>query len=130
MIYFDTSAMVKLTFTEDETPALREWLAERPDVPRFSSAVIRVELPRAIMRRQPAALLSGHRLIAATKKVLVTAEVLDIAKMLQPAALGSLDTIHLASAITVQTRLTTFVTYDKKQFTAAVAMGLPAASPN
>jgi uncharacterized protein len=130
VIYLDSCALVKLAVEEAESPALRAWLAARGDVPRLSSNLIRVELPRSIMRSQPGAILQARAVIARTRKIAVTGEILDVATMLQPPALRSLDAIHLASAFAVHDRLTAFVSYDKRLIEAASAAGLPVASPD
>lgn len=129
MIYLDSSALVKLAVEEPESGALRAWLAERAEIPRLSSGVIRVEVPRAIMRTQPAAVLQGRSVIARIRRVAMTPEVLEVAAMLQPASLRSLEAIHLASAFVVHDRLTAFVGYDERLIDAAAAAGLPTASP-
>ena len=46
MIYFDTSALVKLVFDETESAALAEWLTHRAGVPKISSDLSTVELLR------------------------------------------------------------------------------------
>ena len=50
MIYFDTSALVKLVFEEAESAALAEWVTLRPDVPKISSDLSTVELLRTCRR--------------------------------------------------------------------------------
>lgn len=129
MIYLDSSALVKLAVEETESGALRAWLAERPEVPRLSSGVIRVEVPRSIMRVQPGAVLQARSVVARVRRVAMSPEVLEVAAMLQPASLRSLDAIHLASAFTVHDRLTAFVSYDERLLDAAKSAGLPTASP-
>lgn len=130
MIYLDSCALVKLAVEEAESSALRAWLDDRPDVPRLSSSLIRVELPRSIMRSQPGAILQARAVVARTRRIAMTTEILDVATMLQPAALRSLDAIHLASAFAIHDRLTAFVSYDERLADAARAAGLPVVSPN
>ena len=48
LLYLDSSALVKLTVAEPETPALLEFLARWPH--RVSSALARVEVLRALRR--------------------------------------------------------------------------------
>lgn len=129
MIYLDSCALIKLAVEEPESGALRAWLAERPDIPRLSSSIIRVEVPRSIMRRQPGAVLQARSVVAKTRRVAMTSEVLEVATMLQPATLRSLDAIHLASAFVVHDRLTAFVSYDRRLLDAARAAGLRTAAP-
>lgn len=129
MIYLDSCALIKLAVEEPESGALRAWLAERPDIPRLSSSIIRVEVPRSILRRQPGAVLQARSVVAKTRRVAMTAEVLEVATMFQPTTLRSLDAIHLASAFVVHDRLTAFVSYDQRLLDAARAAGLPTAAP-
>ena len=130
MIYLDSCALVKLAVAEPESEALLAWLRDTPDVPLLSSSVIRVEVPRTVMRRQPGAILHARTLVAKTRRITMTADILDVATMLQPASLRSLDAIHLASAFSVHDRLTAFVSYDKRLIDAARAADLPVVSPN
>src|SRR5437764_15239404 len=48
VIYLDSSALAKLIVKEVESTALRAWLDERLSTPRYSSALARTELPRAV----------------------------------------------------------------------------------
>ena len=61
MIYIDTSAVLKLVHPEAESVALRTWLATHPD-DLVSSALVRTEARRALLRYDPGALpgLPGH----------------------------------------------------------------------
>ncbi|HZB30711.1 MAG TPA: hypothetical protein VE465_11150, partial [Streptosporangiaceae bacterium] len=53
MIYLDTSAALKLVLPESETPALELWIAERPNLARASSRLLRIEMLRAVSRHAP-----------------------------------------------------------------------------
>jgi predicted nucleic acid-binding protein len=130
LIYFDTSALTKLAITEDESEALESWLTDRPGVPHLSSDIVLVELPRAVMRRQPTMLLATHRLVTELDTIALTPQLLETAATLQPPALRSLDAIHLATALTARRHLTAFVTYDKRMVHIATDSGLPVVSPN
>lgn len=129
MIYLDASALVKLVISEDETEALRAYLAERADLVRASSALVMVEVPRAVMRAQPTALLSAVQVASRVQKVVLTPQLLATAASLQPSTLRSLDAIHLASALCVRSELEAFVAYDSRLCQAATAAGLPIAHP-
>lgn len=129
MIYLDSSALVKLAVPEPESEALRAWLAQRSDDPRISSDLVRVEVPRAIMRSQPTALLQAQQVVSRLNKLVVASQILTTAASLQPPSLRSLDAIHLASALFLRSRLTALVGYDERLATAARAAGLPVASP-
>lgn len=130
MIYLDSSALVKLAVTERETAALGHWLFERSESVRVTSELARVEVPRAVMRTVPTALLQAHHVVARVRKVALTAQVLDTAASLQPESLRSLDAIHLASALALGPALTTFVAYDDKLLRVAGSFGLTVASPS
>lgn len=131
MIYLDTSALAKLVITEDETHALQNWLSGFPDdAIRMSSSLVRVEMTRAVLRRNPGAIFHVRRVVSELRRIALTNEVLDVAAQVHPAGLRSLDAIHLASALKVYDQLAAFVTYDQRLLTAATAMGLPAISPN
>lgn len=56
MIYLDTAALVKLTRIESESAALVTWLSARSAEPLVASALVEVELPRALRRSQPGVL--------------------------------------------------------------------------
>jgi predicted nucleic acid-binding protein len=129
VIYLDTSALVKLVVVEQETAVLRAWLDERAQEGTATSEIARVELPRAVMRAQPAALLLAHRILAKMQTVGLSRQTLDVAASLQPPGLRSLDAVHLASALAIRGALTSFVAYDKRLLDAATAVGLPAIRP-
>jgi predicted nucleic acid-binding protein len=48
---------------------------------------------------------------------------------LRPLALGSLDALHLASALSLEGELGTFVAYDQRLLVAARSAGLPTLAP-
>ena len=130
MIYFDTSALTKRAVTEDESEALESWVKGRPGVPHLSSDIILVELPRAVMRREPTLLLAAHRLVTQLNTIALTPGLLEVAATLQPPTLRSLAAIHLATALRARRQLTAFVTYDKRLLRIATDSGLPVVTPN
>ena len=129
MLYFDTSAMVKVAREEDESSALRAWLAECGDVTFTSSALVEVELPRALRR---AGLADAHERAARANESLllieITAEIRRAAARLQDPTLRSLDEIHLASAYHLGRELTAIVAYDRR-LARAVARSATVVSP-
>jgi uncharacterized protein len=129
VIYLDTSALVKVVITEPESAALSRWLADQPNLIRVSSTLIRVEVPRAAWRADPAALPDSYRLIRQIVEVELSDHVLGRAAGIRPPALRAADAIHLASALTLRRELTAFVAYDKRLLAAARDAGLPTASP-
>lgn len=128
MIYLDSSAIVKLARRESETGALRSWLAANPR-PLVSSALVRTETARALLRAEPKALPVLHAVLALLHQKPVTDMLLDAAARLPGTALRSLDAIHLATAEEFASALTWFVAYDKRLAEAARSRGLPVVSP-
>ena len=94
-----------------------------------SSAVIRVEVPRAVWRADPTALPESYRVIRRVVEVELSDEVLTRAASVRPMALRAVDAVHLASALILRDQLTAFVAYDKQLLAAAKEAGLPTASP-
>jgi predicted nucleic acid-binding protein len=137
LLYLDTSALMKLVVDEDETAALREELARWGEGRLVTSALTKVELPRAISRTVPPIVL-GDRLQAVTEileslnVVPLTDGVLAVAAMLPPPMLRSLDAIHLASAqgLYLNEQQAVVCGYDRRLQAAAAELGLMAISPN
>lgn len=127
-LYLDVSALVKLVLAEDESVALRAYLAAS-SAAQLTSVVSGVELPRAAGR----SISADQALVAATLDHLgligLDPEVVQRAAGLDPPALRSLDAIHLASALGVRSDLIAFVTYDERLANAARAHGLVVAAP-
>lgn len=130
MIYLDSSALVKLVFAEDESAALTHWLDTRNDGANFTSDIALVEVPRAVMRFAPTALLQVRDVLDTVNVIQLKESVLHRAASLQPPALRSLDAVHLASALQIRADLTAFVAYDQRLHDAALDAGLPAVRPN
>ena len=128
LVYLDSSAWVKLVVSEPESTALIERLREWPQ--RVSSALALTELPRALARagfgvvehRRARAILGRLDLLDVDRRILATAAALE------PTSLRTLDAIHVASAQLFAARVSmpglTFVSADKRQTEAAVAVGL------
>jgi hypothetical protein len=127
MIYIDTSAMLKLVHPEPESGALRAWLASHPG-DLVSSALIRTEARRALLRNDPGALPGLPAILSVIAQIPVTETVLDSAAMFPDLLLRSLDAIHLASAQSI-TAVTAVLAYDKHLIDAARNTGLTVASP-
>jgi len=53
-----------------------------------------------------------------------------LAQTLKPATVRSLDAIHLGTALRIRSRLTSFVTYDKRLADAATVAGLAVDIPS
>ena len=132
MIYLDTAAAVKLVREESETAALVEWLNNAADQSLVSSALIEVELPRALRRSSPDVLGAAAGVLARLHRVDINAAVRATAAAYADPLLRSLDAIHLATAdvlVASDKKITAFVTYDKRLAASAVALGLPMTAP-
>ena len=129
MIYLDSSALVKLVLPEPESGALFRFLESHPE--RISSAVARAEVIRAVRRatRSPRALERADQVLDRVALVPVDDEVLAGAARLDPAALRSLDAIHIATALSLPL-LDAFVAYDAQVIAAAVQLGCAVLSPS
>lgn len=113
LLYLDSSALVKLVVAEPETPALLEFLAERPH--RVSSVLARVEVLRAVKRTRasPAVRRRAVRVLARVALIRIDDPVLAAAARLAPPELRTLDAIHLATAGSLD-GLAGIVTYDAR----------------
>ncbi|MEO9044172.1 MAG: type II toxin-antitoxin system VapC family toxin [Candidatus Dormibacter sp.] len=129
MIYLDSAALVKLIRREAATTELTEWLNARAEAPLLSSALVEVEVPRALRRVAPDALPAVPQTLARLYRVEIDAAIRAAAGALSDPEVRSLDAIHLATAQAMGAGLQAFVTYDRKLLHAADALGLPTASP-
>ena len=129
MIYFDTSALVKLVFDEAESAALAEWLTLRTDVAKVSSDLSTVELLRTCRRVDEGAVESASLLLGGIDLLPMDRDIVERAASLPPTEVRSLDAIHLASALSVETALTAFVAYDARLCAAAADTGINVVSP-
>jgi predicted nucleic acid-binding protein len=130
LIYFDTSALMKLVVTEDETAPLEAWLDDHPEQPWATSDLTRVELLRGVMRRQPMALLQAQQLITRMVRVPLSDGILLYASTCQPPLLRSLDAIHLASAMEFRKEIDWMLVYDKRLLEVANLNGINVVSPS
>ena len=129
MIYFDTSALVKLVFEEAESMALTEWLSVRTDVPKISSDLSTVELLRTCRRIDEDAIEDAKLLLGGIDLLPMDRGIVEKATTLVPEELRSLDAIHLASALSVKEDLTALVAYDVRLCSAAQEAGIEVVSP-
>lgn len=129
MIYLDSSALLKLLYEERESAALDEWLSAQSDVPVVSSELAKVEVVRACRRINPDALPEARALLAGLDLIPLTSDVLDEAAGVGDTLLGSLDAIHLASALSIRADVSAFVAYDLRLGDAAAVAGLVSVRP-
>ncbi|GGM85068.1 ribonuclease VapC [Longimycelium tulufanense] len=135
MIYLDTAAAVKLVRQEAHTADLVAWLNEpqQAGLPWVSSALIEVELPRALRRSAPEALPGVPSVLARLYRLEIDDTIRQTAAAYPTPALRSLDAIHLATAQTLaeqpDAHFAAFVTYDHRLAEAARSAGLAVARP-
>lgn len=129
MIYFDSSALMKLVRAEEETAPLEEWLRTQAGVPVITSELGRVEVLRAARRVGGEALTEAQAVIDDVDLVPLDQRVRDLACDIGEPLLRTLEAIHLASAVLLRDELTAFVTYDHRLAAAARTAGLPTTAP-
>ncbi|BBY06322.1 type II toxin-antitoxin system VapC family toxin [Mycobacterium noviomagense] len=128
-LYLDSSALVKLVSNEAQSPALRSYLESYPSDTHFTSALTRTELIRAAKRHgSVGAVARARRVLTRLDLVALTTRLLDIAAVLPPAELRSLDAIHLAAAQTAPD-LRALITYDARMAYAASQAGIVVGQP-
>jgi uncharacterized protein len=130
-LYLDSSAIVKLVQTEDESAALRRYLRRHRADDKVTSELARVEVVRSVLPGGAPALGKARRQLARYYQVTLTRDLLDTAATLAPESLlRSLDAIHVASARLVADDLRALVTYDQRMADAAGAVGVETAAPS
>jgi predicted nucleic acid-binding protein len=129
MIYLHSAAVVKLVHAEVETQALRDWLDERAETGWTSSVLAEIESSRALARHAPQAVAQLHPVLDLIELVEMDAGIRILAQTVKPATVRSLDAIHLATALRIRPKLTSFITYDKRLADAAQAAGLTVDMP-
>jgi predicted nucleic acid-binding protein len=129
VIYLDSSALMKLIRLEDETSALGEWLALRPELPLVTSELGRIEVLRAARRIGGAVVTEAHAVLSDLDLVPMDRTVQDLASEIGDPLLRTLDALHLASAVLLDEQLATFVAYDNRLVQAALAAGMDVATP-
>ena len=132
-VYLDSSAVLKRVLEESESAALVAAIDEHHaegDV-LVSSSLAWIEVARALRTLHSATLAKvADEVDAALSGVAehpLVAEVVALARRVNPAVLRSLDAIHLASALLLDVSLV--LTYDQRLAAACVHGGLAVAAP-
>ena len=132
-VYLDSSAVLKRVLAEGESPdlvaALDQHHAEGDVL--MSSSLAWIEVARALRSLHRATLAEiAHDVDAALSGVAehpLVAEVVALARRVNPAVLRSLDAIHLASALLLDAAIV--LTYDQRLAAACIDAGLAVAAP-
>lgn len=125
--YLDSSAIVKLVVVEPESRALRAHLRRRR--PLVSTALARTEVLRALLPSGEVALSRGREVLRRLDLVRINDRVLEMAGILEPAQVRSLDAIHLATAQLLGEDLGQLITYDERMADAGRSLGFRTTSP-
>ena len=126
--YVDSSAMLKLAFTEPESVQLREWLTQDQPV-LVGSDLVRTETIRAVRRTFPEQLERALTTLGLLNLLRVTPTAFRRASDLGPESLRSLDALHLASALELGEDLEGMITYDSRLTVACARHGVRVVAP-
>jgi uncharacterized protein len=121
--------VIKLLAEETHSKAFGAFYDSHADAEWVSSALLRIEVTRAVARVAPALLPDARDLLSAFSYIAIDDEIVDAAMDEPDRALRSRDAIHLATARVVGPDLDGLVTYDARLTTAARSAGLVAMSP-
>jgi predicted nucleic acid-binding protein len=127
--YVDTSAALKLLAEESHSRAFAAFYDDHSRASWISSALLRIEVIRAVGRVMPAALPDARELLLAFDYVTIDDEIVDAAMNEPDRMLRSLDAIHLATARVLGTDLTGVITYHDRLARAAADAGIPVIAP-
>lgn len=128
MLYLDSSALAKLFAPEAESDALRARL-DSYEGRWVTSTLTEIELTRAVARAKPSALAHVPGVLARCDRLDIDDRVRADAAVLIPPELRTLDAIHLATALELESELEALITYDKRLAQAAQAASLTVESP-
>ncbi|GIJ75929.1 hypothetical protein SAMN05443287_106258 [Micromonospora phaseoli] len=133
MIYLDSAAVIKLLRREQQTEELVSWLNGHSSASLVSSVLAEVEVPRALRRAAPQALVGVPTVLSRLYRIEIDGGIRAAAGAYPEPLLRSLDAIHLATAEILAHQagadFVAFVTYDRRLLDAAKGVGLPVASP-
>jgi predicted nucleic acid-binding protein len=127
-VFFDTSALLKLILVEQESPDLRQHLVDHA-VQIIASEVAAVELLRGARRHSLTLDAECMALLNRTVLLPLSRSVRERASGLKPVELRTIDAIHLATALEIESDLDSMVCYDRRLVDAAEAVGIETHSP-
>ena len=129
LYYADTSAVIKLLVEETHSKAFAVFYDGHADAEWVSSALLRIEVMRAVARAMPALLPDARELLTAFSYIAMDDDIVDAAMSEPDRRLRSLDAIHLATARILAPELDGLVTYDDRLIRAAAEAGLVTITP-
>ena len=129
LYYADTSAVIKLMVEETHSKAFAAFYDDHAEAEWVSSALLRIEVTRAVTRAMPALLPDARDLLTAFSYIAIDDDIVDAAMSEPDRGLRSLDAVHLATARILAPELDALVTYNDRLIKAATDAGLPVASP-
>lgn len=129
LYYADTSAVIKLLVEETHSQAFAAFYDDHADGEWVSSALLRIEVTRAVARAMPALLPEARDVLTAFSYIAIDDEIVDAAMDEPDRRLRSLDAIHLATARILAPELDALVGYGDRLIKAAADAGLTTASP-
>ena len=129
LYYADTSAVIKLLTEETNSKAFAAFYDSNADAEWVSSALLRIEVMRAVARTVPALLPDARDLLTAFSYIAIDDDIVEAAMNEPDRSLRSLDAIHLATARILGSDLDALITYDARLITAANDAGLLTAAP-
>lgn len=117
VVYLDTSAVGRVLLGEPDAPAILRELGSFDQ--RVASRLMRIELMRLGMRE--GVLAQADQLLTGVALLPVDDDLLAAAETIGPPAVGTLDAIHLVTALRLSTagRLDALMTYDVRLAQAA-----------
>ena len=124
--YLDSSAILKYVFAEPERPAMVKALTSQA----ISSELARLEVKRAVFRINPKDIELANEELSRINFVSISNQVLNVAESFTGSVtLATLDSIHVATAITLGHQIEGIITYDKQMISNAAVMGIKVLSP-
>ncbi|MQA85645.1 MAG: PIN domain-containing protein [Streptosporangiales bacterium] len=129
LYYLDTSAALKLLAEETHSKAFAAFYDSHANASWVSSALLRVEVMRAVTRVMPVAIPDARDLLLAFDYIGIDDDIVDAAMNEPDRVLRSLDAIHLATARVLGHELDALVTYDDRLAAAATDAGFTVTCP-
>jgi predicted nucleic acid-binding protein len=130
LYYADTSAVIKLLVQETHSKAFAAFYDNHVDAEWVSSALLRIELTRAVSRAMPTLLPDARDLLLAFSYVAIDDDIVEAAMNEPDRMLRSLDAIHLATARLLGPDIDALASYDDRLTAAARDAGLETIAPS